>query len=282
MTLNYSQKLLAVTLALVLVAGFGSPAFAQEKEIKKVIDFPDGNAGDKIVIIKGEEDIVDKISEIIDELLGLNGKTEKPSPKFISEWKKQASAAKTITITVDSNLKKVIAGLSVINTGQIFIDPDDINRVGDFLSGDASAKQKVKDSFLERTVIHEFGHIILKKTDPIKKGQTGPIVDFTNTVSAERMHMVKRTSYIPFNFEVTVDGIKKNIGLDTSTWKKECIEEEGSKIITCEALIDPVAGSLISLDSSALVIGGLSSMIWMVPAVAGIVGAGVILVKFRV
>ena len=43
----------------------------------------------------------------------------------------------------------------------------------------------------------------------------------------------------------------------------------------------PVAGQLLSLDSSALVIGGLGSMIWMVPAVAGVVGAGVILVKFR-
>ena len=42
-----------------------------------------------------------------------------------------------------------------------------------------------------------------------------------------------------------------------------------------------VAGELLSLDSSALVIVGLSSMIWMVPAVAGVVGAGVYLVKTR-
>ena len=43
----------------------------------------------------------------------------------------------------------------------------------------------------------------------------------------------------------------------------------------------PVAGELLSLDSTTLVIAGLGSMIWMVPAVAGLVGAGVILVKFR-
>ena len=43
----------------------------------------------------------------------------------------------------------------------------------------------------------------------------------------------------------------------------------------------PVAGELLSLDSSALIVTGLSSMIWMVPAVAGVVGAGVYLVKFR-
>jgi len=44
----------------------------------------------------------------------------------------------------------------------------------------------------------------------------------------------------------------------------------------------PVAGELASLDSSALVVGGLaSSAVWMIPAVAGIVGAGIYLVKFR-
>ena len=45
----------------------------------------------------------------------------------------------------------------------------------------------------------------------------------------------------------------------------------------------PVAGELLSLDSSALVIGGLaSSAVWMIPAVTGIVGTGIYLVKFRV
>jgi len=44
---------------------------------------------------------------------------------------------------------------------------------------------------------------------------------------------------------------------------------------------EPVAGELLTVDSSSLVVAGLSSMIWMVPAVVGIVGAGVYLVKFR-
>jgi len=49
----------------------------------------------------------------------------------------------------------------------------------------------------------------------------------------------------------------------------------------CEG--DPaVAGELLSIDSSALVIGGLaSSAVWMIPAVAGIAGAGIYLVKSR-
>jgi hypothetical protein len=45
---------------------------------------------------------------------------------------------------------------------------------------------------------------------------------------------------------------------------------------------DQVAGELLPLDSTALLIGGLSSMsMWMIPAVVGIAGAGVYLVKFR-
>jgi hypothetical protein len=44
----------------------------------------------------------------------------------------------------------------------------------------------------------------------------------------------------------------------------------------------PVAGELLPLDSTALLIGGLSSMsVFMIPAVAGIAGAAVYLVKHR-
>jgi len=43
-----------------------------------------------------------------------------------------------------------------------------------------------------------------------------------------------------------------------------------------------VAGELLPLDSTALLIGGLSSMsVFMIPAVAGLAGAGIYLVKFR-
>jgi hypothetical protein len=43
-----------------------------------------------------------------------------------------------------------------------------------------------------------------------------------------------------------------------------------------------VAGELLPLDSTALLIGGLSSMsVFMIPAVAGLVGAAVYLVKYR-
>ena len=59
---------------------------------------------------------------------------------------------------------------------------------------------------------------------------------------------------------------------------------------TCETEPDPdpvcqptqVAGELLPLDSSALMIAGLTSMsVWMIPTVVGLAGAGVYLVKFR-
>ncbi len=44
----------------------------------------------------------------------------------------------------------------------------------------------------------------------------------------------------------------------------------------------PVAGELLPLDNSALMIAGLTSMtVWMIPAIAGLAGVGVYLVKFR-
>ena len=43
-----------------------------------------------------------------------------------------------------------------------------------------------------------------------------------------------------------------------------------------------VAGEIIPIDNSVLFLAGLSSMsLWMIPAIAGIAGAGVYLVKFR-
>lgn len=58
--------------------------------------------------------------------------------------------------------------------------------------------------------------------------------------------------------------------------------EAGAAFFKIEIHQTPVAGELLSLDSSTLVIAGLTaSAVWMVPAIAGIAGAGVYLVKLR-
>lgn len=51
------------------------------------------------------------------------------------------------------------------------------------------------------------------------------------------------------------------------------------EIIDCSQTV--VAGELMSLDNSALMIAGLSSMIWIAPTAAGITGAGLFIVKYR-
>jgi hypothetical protein len=69
--------------------------------------------------------------------------------------------------------------------------------------------------------------------------------------------------------------------MSTSIWEINSLNNN----IECIENCDPpsaVAGELLSLDSSSLLIGGLaSSAVWMIPAVAGIAGAGIYLIKFR-
>jgi len=276
--------LFAVSFLVVVSSAEG--AFAQEKketvEIRKPVDFKPGNTDDKIVIIKGDkehEDVVKEISEIIDELLGINGK-KSFSKTFREQWSKFSGSKDTITITVISKDKLVQAGKSAIGSGDIFIDIDDINRVKDFLSGDAAAIKKVVDKFLERILLHEFGHVLTLKDDDKTKGAKGPIVDFANKVADERDHGVTRKSYVPMVFEVTVGGKKETVPVDESTWKKECIEAAGEKFITCEDLLDEtVGGKMIPIDKTSLLVAGATSYSWMIPVVLSGIGIGLFAVS---
>jgi len=58
----------------------------------------------------------------------------------------------------------------------------------------------------------------------------------------------------------------------------------GTAMMTMEEFytLPCVAGKLLPLDSTALFLAGIQSMsVWMIPAVAGLAGAGVYLVKYR-
>jgi len=77
--------------------------------------------------------------------------------------------------------------------------------------------------------------------------------------------------------DVDSDGVPDEFDVCPDTPPQTMVDEIGCSI---EKL---VAGEFLSLDSSALVIAGLTgSAAWMIPAVAGIAGAGVYLVKTRV
>ncbi len=77
-----------------------------------------------------------------------------------------------------------------------------------------------------------------------------------------------------------------------------CLDDDDicTDFLTCDPVegcvfeVDPtndptcreVAGELLPLDSTALMIAGLTSMsVWMIPTVLGLAGVGVYLVKFR-
>jgi len=66
------------------------------------------------------------------------------------------------------------------------------------------------------------------------------------------------------------DRDNRQLSLNIFTFLNECIAPIA------------VGGELLSVNSSALIIAGLTSMsLWMIPTVAGIAGAGIYLVKFR-
>jgi hypothetical protein len=72
------------------------------------------------------------------------------------------------------------------------------------------------------------------------------------------------------------DGIPNTIDRCPDTPPDTPVDDQGCPLET------PVSGKVLSLDTSALIIGGLSSSaIWMIPTVAAIAGAGIYLVKTR-
>jgi len=88
---------------------------------------------------------------------------------------------------------------------------------------------------------------------------------------------------ISFDFDATNLSLGNDEGHCTIDW--EISTFSGASVPFIQELwfnVPIVAGELLPLDSSALMIAGLTSMsVWMVPAVAGLAGVGVYLVKFR-
>jgi len=89
---------------------------------------------------------------------------------------------------------------------------------------------------------------------------------------------------------ITFDEIVENAGNlneEHCTIKWSVAGEAANTSVTQELWFNvpeeqPVAGELLPLDTSALMIAGLTSMtVWMVPTIAGLAGVGVYLVKFR-
>ena len=81
----------------------------------------------------------------------------------------------------------------------------------------------------------------------------------------------------PFHIKVLTGGLLQNSGTLPLG-----VDVVGGIVEDIASTCNVVAGELLPMNTSALMIAGLSSMsVFMIPAVAGIVGAAVYLVKFR-
>ena len=73
------------------------------------------------------------------------------------------------------------------------------------------------------------------------------------------------------------------VTVDTDTGDIAVVGETTNKMDALAFVpMDLVAGEFLLIDSTALMLAGLSSSaIWMIPTLAGIAGAGLYLIKFR-
>lgn len=309
MVFNYSQKLLAVTLALVLVAGMTSPAFAGKEQ--SCTPPPSG----MVAWWPGDGAATD--------LIGANDGTLVGDAAFATGKVGDAFSLDGFVDSVD-----ILDTDDSLDTGTSFtIDAwfktDDVDKVD---PGSTSQKTQsivmygfsnsfgknnvllIRDGFLEFEVRNGGGPEDLVGTTVLTSntwyhgaytydGDTttgtlylnGQVEDTDNTTNINldansRVLIGKYQSPSGFNINFDFDGMIDEVEIFDRALSQTEIQDiyNAGSAGKCKTEPTPVAGELLSLDSTSLVIAGLaSSMIWMVPAVAGIAGAGIYLVKVR-
>ena len=245
--MNFNTKFLAGALALVLVAGMTSPAFALTEHITNG-GFETGTFEDWTIIEEGAGNWF-----INDGTLSLSFSGTSPP---ISGSFDAATDQDFISKNMLSEPFTVPAGITSANVSwddriynsQVFSDPNQEARV--------EIRNASGDAVLATIWSTDPGD------DSIQVGPNSRSFDITTTLQSlegqdVRLCITQEDNQGLFNY------IVDNISLTTDTEQQ-------------------VAGELLPLDSTALLIGGISSMsVFMIPAVAGLVGAAVYLVKFR-
>jgi len=211
MTFNNIQKLLAGTLALVLVAGLTTPAYASligDEVFIDIIPTPPGTPAPSATVISDPSNP----EFIYSFCIAANGVTEVDIDE-LSIWFNYFEFSGSLTCTVAAHTV-VLSSLNWVN------DPN---------------------------------AVILNIIE--QGGGTLPIISATVTG--------------PNEVTIDIDGF--------------VLQPNGGAEAHFDLVADhQVAGELLSLDTSALMIAGLTSMtVWMIPTVLGLAGVGVYLVKFR-
>jgi len=249
LTFNNTQKLLAGALALVFVAGMTSPAFAGNN------CFTEPTTLDQLFLPGGCIIAGDKIFENW-QLVSQGGEPY------------ELSNVQVFPVNDDPNnpgLRYVTNNLSVELDGLISWKMGyDVSTI----SGDPL----IKDYSLE---LIAFSPDSLGLSPIISKVM---VPSDTFSIAVNPLQLEDEAFFVPTNtlklhLDVVVDGF----------FGPNSLQE----FVALYSQVPPtptsqVAGELLPLDSTALFLAGIQSMtVWMIPAVLGLAGAGVYLVKFR-
>jgi len=235
LTFNNTQILLVGTLALVLITGLASPAFADENGIREAPE----------VAVYVDESITSAVA------VSPNG----PWYEFLFTDIGVDAGACSINCTPSSGLNSVYAP----DSPWTFECPAE----GCWLT--------VTDAFLNGDEFEIFDNSVsigntseVAPTGICEPDETDPEDCLIDNNSSSGMFVLG-----PGSHSITIQPTISPFKLGAAYFKIETHEST-------------VAGELLSLDSSALVISGLtSSAVWMIPTLVGITGAGLYLVKLR-
>ncbi len=250
MTLTNIQKLLAGVLALVLVAGMTSPAFAQ------------------VACFTGPT--------TLDVLL--NGNCIVAGDKIFDNWELTSQGGKPYDL---SNVQVIPVNDDPNNPGLRYVT-NNLSVSGSEFTGwqmeydvsTLSGDPLIKDYSLEMTKFSpdSFDRFPLIGEDTVPPG---PSLIVVRPSQPEAEAFFNPTNTLRVQLTVSLDALFSSNSLEEFVALYSQVPQEPEPDT-------PVAGELLPLDNSALMIAGLTSMsVWMIPTVLGLAGVGVYLVKFR-
>ncbi len=177
-------------------------------------------------------------------------------------------AVASIVMTASlGNTQSVYAGIDI---GPCTVDPSEVNlQLGSGETSDVIPKTITCLNEIDDYIITN--DCVLNSPDFIEDGGSASVLNLNETVTNNGD---VSEEHCEVNFQMFgLEDIVNNVNVTQTLWINAAL---------AEPIDEPVAGELLLVDSSALVIGGLaSSAVWMIPIVAGIAGAGLYLVKLR-
>jgi len=305
LTFNNTQKLLAATLALVLVAGMTSPAFAgipvdtmyggtsnQTPNPGAIVTI---NQGDGSQTFIGDPTISGPLPGLAFDwsgtLYAVNGGASSGPPSTLIEVDPiTGGLLNTIGIVMEADGTQIriqdlavrpvtheLYGVGVGNLWKINTNTAQATFVGPLPTAGGFAFTPDGKLFFASTVCGSEG---LFELDPDTGAVLGTI-NLSNAYDALGSRSDGLLFASPGNFcgnGTEIYTIDPNTGFETLIGSGP----EGISDIAFFPAMKQVAGQLLPLDSTALFLAGIQSMsVWMVPAVVGLAGVGVYLVKFR-